>query len=140
MQRLEKVLVQLYFQTHLLSLVSQFIGNDLVRLSTVVFTYLGMMDALLFLFMCKSCLRREILCPDEGGDYIQKGNTSITHRTLEPSLLHKHCIHIFTLMSCFYLQVKTPFLCCVTQLLEMYCLFNSKSDLSKHSCTVSIKI
>lgn len=26
---------------------------------------------------------------------IQKGNTSMTHGTIEPTMLHKHCTHIF---------------------------------------------
>lgn len=87
------------FPTHLPFVLSQFIGNDLVRHSSVVFTCLGMMDALLFLSSVpfyttavregkSSTLMREVT--------LFKVETSLWHtRPLIHFMLHKHMTHIY---------------------------------------------
>lgn len=88
-----------------------FFGNDPVRISTVVFPCRGMMDTVLFL----PCVPFAQKLSGKGNPLLwwgrwlyPKGNTSMTHRTLEPPWLHTTLhpqILWVSLMIWFYLQV-----------------------------------
>lgn len=112
------------FKTHLPSRVFQFIGNDLVRLSIVVFTCLGMMNAVFFLssvpFAQKLSGRGNPLLwwgrwlyPK--GKYLH--NTGDPWTVTAAQTLHPHILW-FTLMSSLYLQVSSGY--CLPVFLSLY--------------------
>lgn len=118
------------FKTHLPSLVSHFIGNDLVRLSIVVFTCLGMMDAVLFLSSVPFAQKLSgkgnpllwwgrWLYPK--GKYLH--NTQAPWTVIVAQTLHPHILG-FTLMSWFYLQVSSRY--CVPVFVSLYVAKNVK--------------
>lgn len=83
----QKVLLQLSFKKHQSCLASQFIGNDLVRLPTVVFTCVGMMNTV----FCTEAVREGKSSPlIMGVDFFRRGNTSRINGPIDLSLFHKH--------------------------------------------------